>query len=145
GSRAAPSCGSQRRITTLRAKKAISASAGGQGDSTLVGSGAVTLAAVVTFVIVARSARAGQCAASFEPFLGIGHVAGLVVPRVAPEPRLVDEDRAPRGDVVEAAKREADPECSHRLAVEVREQPEVQVERLRPRDVAPRRVARDAD
>ena len=54
---------------------------------------------------------------------------------------LVDEERARRADVPEAAELEADAEGANDVAVEVGEQPEVQVERLCPGDVCPRRVA----
>jgi hypothetical protein len=40
---------------------------------------------------------------------------------------------------------DADAEAAHSIAVEVREEPEVQIERLRPGDMRPRGVARDAD
>ena len=97
-----------------------------------------------------RSIEAGQAARvqgsrGLEPLVDVGNVAGLVVPRVPDHAVLVDEERAPLRDVVEAAELEADPEPAHRVAVEIGQQPEVQVERLRPGDVRVRRVARDAD
>jgi hypothetical protein len=61
-----------------------------------------------------------------------------VVPRVPHDAGLVDEERRPLGYVAEPAELEGDAERPDRLAVEVREEAEVQVERLRPGDVAPR-------
>ncbi len=54
---------------------------------------------------------------------------------------LVDQERTAPGDIVETAELLPDPEGRDGVAVEVGEQPEVQVERLRPGDVRPRRVA----
>src|SRR5439155_25879156 len=56
-----------------------------------------------------------------------------------------DQERRPAGDAFEAAELMGDFEPVDRLPVPVGEQREVQVERLSPGDVRPRRVARDAE
>src|SRR5690242_17417738 len=94
---------------------------------------------------LARSAGSLQVPAGFEPGVDVGNVARFVAPGGPDDARLVDEERRPSGHVVEAAELEADTEGPHGVAVEVREEPEVQVERLRPGDVRVGRVAGDPD
>src|SRR4029078_1570249 len=55
----------------------------------------------------------------------------------------VDDERRSLSHVLVAAELGCDPERTHRFGVPVREQREVQVERLRPRDVRPGRIAGD--
>ena len=62
-------------------------------------------------------------------------------PRTTPSPSMRNADRC--GDVPHPAEVERDAEAVRRLGVPVGEEREVEVERLHPRDVRPRRVARD--
>ena len=88
----------------------------------------------VAGVSIARSKqvsrRVSRLRAAVEPLVDVGHVARLVLPAPADDAVLVDEERGPPRDVAEATKLEPDPEPAHRLAVEVREEPEVEIERL---------------
>ena len=94
---------------------------------------------------LARCAGRFQGARCLQPLVDVRQVAGAVLPRRAHDPGLVDEEGGAARDVMEAAKLESDPEGPHDVTVEIGEQTEVQVERLRPRDVRPGRVAGDAD
>ena len=86
-----------------------------------------------------------QVATRGEPDVDVGQLARFVAPRVLDQPGFVDEERRPLRRRPSDRGTRRDPESMNRLAVPVREQPEVEVERLRPGDVSPRGVARDAD
>src|SRR5205085_2492956 len=57
----------------------------------------------------------------------------------------VDQERRASRDVAQASELEGDVERVHRLAVPVGEERKAQLERLRPRDVRPGRIAGDAE
>ena len=82
-----------------------------------------------------------QVPARPEQLVDVRQLAVLEAPGGANDAVRIDQEGAAPGDVSEAAELLADPERADSVAVEVREQPEVQVERLGPRDVRPRRVA----
>src|ERR1051326_625810 len=90
-----------------------------------------------------RLAGRPQVATRREPFVDVGHLTRLVLPGRAHEPLLVDEECASSCDVAEAAKLETETAGADDFPVEVGQKTEVQIERLRPRDVRPGRVARD--
>src|SRR6185437_15899168 len=75
----------------------------------------------------------------------VRHLGRLVPPCAADRTVLVDEECAALADGLVPAELGLDAECTHRLAVPVREEREVQVERLGPGEVRPGRVARDAE
>ncbi|HEV8105550.1 MAG TPA: hypothetical protein VGP69_17590 [Gaiellaceae bacterium] len=86
-----------------------------------------------------------KCPAAREQLVDVRYLAVLVRPRRAHDAAFVDEECAASRDVLEPAELLSDSEGRDGIAVEVGEQPEIQVERLRPRDVRPRGVARDPD
>ena len=81
-----------------------------------------------------------------EERVQVGHLARLVSPCAADRTALVDQERRSLGHVAHAAvRRGAMPKPRDRLGVPVGEEREVEVERLLPGDVRPRRVARDPE
>ncbi len=66
-------------------------------------------------------------------------------PRRADRLAVLDQEARARGDVLHPERRERDAERPDRLAVPVREQRDVDAERLRPGDMRPRRVPRDPE
>src|SRR6266536_6132942 len=75
----------------------------------------------------------------------VRHLGRVVAPCAADRTVLVDEERASIRDATVAAELPFDAERLHRLVVPVREEREVQVERLGPRDVGPLGIAGDAE
>src|ERR687885_752829 len=80
-----------------------------------------------------------------EQRVEVGNLGRSVPPCAEDRTVLVDKKSRPFRDVSELAKVVSDIEGADGFAVPVREQREVQIERLRPRDVRPRGVARDAE
>src|SRR5437588_10208477 len=78
-----------------------------------------------------------------EKLVEVRKPRGSVTPRPTDGAATVDQEGRPLGHVAQAAVLDGDVEAVRRLAVPVREQREVEVERLHPGDVRPRRVARD--
>src|SRR5881394_2467925 len=69
----------------------------------------------------------------------------VVAPCAADRTVLVDEERGPLADAAMSAELAFDAERPRRVAVPVREKREAQIEGLRPGDMRPGRVARDAE
>src|SRR6185436_19062370 len=67
----------------------------------------------------------------------------VVRPRCAHDAVGADEKGRPLRDVLQTPEVEGDVEATGRLAIPVGEKWKVEIERLHPRDVRPRRVARD--
>src|SRR5436190_10122195 len=76
-----------------------------------------------------------------EQHVEVRQFRDLVAPGAADGAFTVDEERRPRGDVLEAAVVEGDAEAVRRVGVPVRQEREVEVERLHPGDVRPGGVA----
>jgi hypothetical protein len=92
-----------------------------------------------------RSVGGTQGAAGGEQILDVGHIRVFVDPRRADDAFAVDQEDRPSRDVPEASELLGDPECTYCVAVEVREETEIEIECLRPGDVRVRRVAGDPD
>src|SRR5205809_887995 len=88
--------------------------------------------------------RALRSARGVEQDVEVGELARLVPPCGADRTARLDEERRTFRDACETAELVRDVEGPHRLAVPVREEREVQVERLRPGDVRPWGIARRA-
>jgi hypothetical protein len=76
-----------------------------------------------------------------DKLVQVGKLAVGVLPHAAKDPFSVDEECRPQRNVVKSPPLAADAESADGVPVEVGEQGEVQVERLRPSDVAPGGVA----
>ena len=87
--------------------------------------------------------RASHEARRREDLVEVRDLRRLVAPRRAHDSVPVDQERGARRDVLQPAVVERDAEAVRRLAVPVGEEREVEVERLHPRRVRVRRVARD--
>ena len=85
-----------------------------------------------------------QSPGGLQEHVEIGHLVGRVVPYTADRTAVVDQERRAPRDVAQAPELEADVERMHRFRIPVGEERKVEVERLGPGDVRPRRVARDA-
>jgi hypothetical protein len=76
-----------------------------------------------------------------EELVEVRNLGRTVQPRAAHDAVLPDQERRALRDVAEPSVLEGDAEAVRRVGVPVGEQREVEVERLRPRDVRVRRVA----
>src|SRR5439155_24873732 len=75
-----------------------------------------------------------------------GHLAGVVEPCAAHRTAGLDEEGGPLRDVLHPAELVRDAEAAHRVAVPVGDELDLaEVERLAPRRLRPRRVARDRE
>src|SRR5439155_1789142 len=89
--------------------------------------------------------RARQSLRGAKQLVEVRHLGRVVAPCAADRTVLRDEERASIRDATVAAELPFDAERLHRLLVPVREEREVQVERLGPRDVGPLGIAGDAE
>src|SRR5829696_3591834 len=108
-------------------------------------------ATVVMSLLPVRDGRASllrgvacvQPAGGDQQLVQVRHLAGGVAPRAAHDRVGVDEERRALRNVAQPAVLVCDAEAVNCFRVPVREQRELEVERLAPRDVRPCRVSRD--
>src|SRR3954464_8493881 len=90
-----------------------------------------------------RRMTLGQSLGRCEQGVEVRQLRRLVGPGALHDAPAADEERRACGDVLQAAEIEGDAESPGRLGVPVGEEREIEVERLHPGDVRPRRVAGD--
>src|SRR5439155_9025832 len=90
--------------------------------------------------------RALQGLRGREQLVEVGHLAGVVAPCAADRTPALDEEGRSFGNVLHAAEHVRDPESPHGVRVPVGDELDLtEVERLAPRGLRPRRVARDRE